>query len=559
MPVVSSAFQHTLGGIGGSTNLDDYAVDHDYVFVVGDDPFTGTVASAEPVEIASDVDDGILGTWFSDLYYHRIWLIEKHTDLGNLLADQERTIEVWNAHFTDKTISQFDVTGDIEVDGLASVTLNPLESTLYTVSIPLVGAPTLEATIVWTFADAEKATFTATIVGTRVIPFALRHNWASPVLEQISFKTDVLGAISGKEQRIGLMSDPRRRVEMTYLTLTALDRAYLENVLYGWQGRSYALPLWSDVTRIRAATTEGATVFDVDTTTRDFDIGGLLFVTNGVHHDTLEIIDLDEDSVTTKTGALNTYNEGAKIAPARLAVLESKFDLSRLTNQIEDVRLAWALLADQVSTNRRVSYTPVTYRDVEVYNVSNDYSEAIGITQTIAEEMSDNGTGIFRKLSIGDQYPRRTYPFRELKSRDQLGQFIEWVYRRKGKLNPFWFVERVPSFFLHADATDTDTTFVVKTGGYTQFSFPSQARRDIAILTSAGWRYRRITGSALNGDGTETITLDTSLGVDLIASDNPMMSFLKFVRLEQDLIELSYESAGVIKTATSFIDLLTNN
>ena len=559
MSIVSSGVQHALADINGSTDLDNYAIDSATIFDIATDPVVGAVAAIGVVTTISDEAEGCLESGFSDLYYHRIWVIEKYNDLGNLVADQARMVELWNAYFADKTFTGYEINGDILVDGLASGTLNPLQSVLYDVSIPLVGAPSLEASVVWTFTDAESPTFTSSFVGQRVIPFVLRHNWVAPVLEQINFRTDVLGAISGKEQRLGLITHPRRRFEMSYLTLTALERAYLENTLFGWQGRTYAVPLWSDVTVLRSSAAEGTTVFDIDTVSRDFDIGGLLFITNGTTHDTLEIANVTAGTITTRTPSLNAYNKGSRVAPARLGTLESKVDLSRITNHIESIRLAWALQSDQISSNRRAAYTPVTYRDVEVFNISNDYSEDIGITQEVAEDISDNGTGLIRKKSIGDQSPRRTYPFRELRSRDELPQFIEWVYRRKGKLNPFWFVERTPSFFLQTDALSTDTTFVVKTGGYTQFAFQSAARRDIAIKTTAGWKYRRITGATLNEDGTETITLDSSLGVGLSAATEPMMCFLKFVRLSQDTVELSYESAGAIKTATSFADLLTNN
>jgi hypothetical protein len=548
--------QQNLSEINASANLDNYAIDNVYVFARASSPMVGGVSEIIAGVIA-DAHDGVRETAFSDLWYNRIHIIERHLNLGNLTANQTRTVEVWNAYFTNKTLDSYDNTGDIIVTGFASGVFNAIESKLYEVEVGIIGAPTIDAIITWHFLGIGDRT--GTVTGQRVIPFVLRHNWAAPVLEQIAFKTDVLTAQSGKEQRIGLITDPRRRVEMSYLTLTALERAYLENALFGWQGRAYAVPLWADSTRTRAAVVEGGNVFDVDTVTRDFDIGGLLFVTDGTNYDTLEIADLDDDTITTVTGSLNAYSAGVKIVPARLAVLESKVDLSRLTNQIEDIRLPWMLLTDQVSTNRRVAYTPVTYRGIEVFNISNDYSDALSVAQNIAEDTVDNDTGILRKMSIGDQSPRRTYPFRELRTRADLGQFIEWIYQRKGKLNPFWFVERVPSFFLQADVLSTDTTFVVKTGGYTQFSFAYASRRDIAIRTTTGWKYRRITGAVVNPDGTETITLDSNLGVDLIAAQNPMMSFLKFVRLDQDMVELSYETNGIVKTATAFTDLLTNN
>jgi hypothetical protein len=53
-------------------------------------------------------------------------------------------------------------------------------------------------------------------------------------------------------------------------------------------------------------------------------------------------------------------------------------------------------------------------------------------------------------------------------------------------------------------------------------------------------------------------SLDAVLGVAINAADNPLISYLKCVRLNQDTVELSYITADAISTSTSFIDVLTN-
>jgi hypothetical protein len=555
--ISSSAQLQGLADIGSSTNLDNLTHDISYHEELMASPqLAGVLSGDDIIDVISADHIGVRSTGYSDIYYYRIWIIERNTQLGNVTARQFRTIEVWNAYFEPQELLSYDNTGDIIVDGFEAGTFNPLQSRLYSVEIPLEGTPTIDAIITWVFETLGDRV--GTVQGQRIIPFTLRHNWEEKVLEQISYKTEVLIGMSGKEQRIGQRDTARRRLEMSYLTLTPLERSYLENVLYGWQGRRYAVPVWSDVTPLRTAVTTGGSTFDVDTVTRDFEVGSLLFVTDGVNHDTLEITAVTADLVTTDSGSLNDYAVGAKVVPARLGMLESTLGLSRITNELESITLAWAIGANEPSTNRLVDYTPELYRGIEVYNLSNDYSDSIGIEQELRQDILDNSIGTFNTYGI-DPFPRRTYPFKELRTRDDLGEFFQWIENRKGSLNPFWFTERVPSFFLQEDILSSDTTLIVKTGGYTAQSFDSVARRDIAIKTSDGWKYRRITGSVMGEDGNETITLDTSLGVDLTVAENPLMSYLKFVRLAQDSVELIYESTGVVTTASSFIDLLTNN
>lgn len=547
--------QQLLAEINGSTDLDGYAIDAAYIFDRASSSIFGVASSAGAIDFVSGSFDGIRESSFSDIFYNRIWIIEKHTDLGNITQAQTRTIEVWNAFFETQTLTDFTFDSDIVVTGLASGDFAPLHSEIYSVFIPISGSPNIAASITWDFDPA--GAFVGTVAGQRIIPFTLRHNWTEKVLEQVTFLTDVLGALSGKEQRIGIRRLPRRRFEMSYMTLTPLERSYLENVTFGWQGRKYAVPLWSDVTSLRSPVSEGDSVFDVDTFTRDFDIGAFLFITDGEKYDTLEISGVTADSVTTATPSANSYGLGARVVPARLGTLDSKIDFARVTNQIDTTTLAWSLTADQESVNRLDSYEPETYRGSELYNVSNDYTNTINVEQNFRTDVMDANNGAFG-IYPSDPFPRRTYPFSSLLIRSELGRFLQFMYNRLGRLNPFWFVERVPSFFLQTSVLADDLTLVVTTGGYTLQSFDSPSRRDIAILTTAGWKYRRITGSVLNDDGTETITIDSNLGVAVDASTDPMISYLKFVRLDQDLFELSYTSTGAISTATAFTDLLTN-
>lgn len=554
--IASGGFSHDPADINSVVHLTQYQIDLAYFIALASAGLFGTSVTIV-VAISSNEDAGAYASGLSDFFYHRIWVIPKHIDLGNITANQEREVELWNAHFTSKELDEYTVDGDITVDGFASGVMPPLESEIYIVTITLAGAPTLDATITYFFLDAEVESIEATFFGRRVIPFGLRHNWIDPVLEQISFKTDVLLPESGREQRIGLRQVPRRRIELSYLTLTPQERAYMENFLYGWQARSYAVPLWQDKTTLRTEALAGTLVFDVDTTTRDFEPGGLVYITDNANTDTLEIESVTDDSITTVTPSLFDHPEHAKVVPARVGMLDSRFTHARHTTHHDSVRLSWNLLADQDSTTRRETYEPELYRGVEVYNISNDYSSDLTIDQAMAEQMLDAEIGIFNKYSDAP-YPRRSYPFNNLITREELPQFIEWIYNRRGQLKPFWFVERTPAFFLQADSSADDENLNIKGFGYNDFVNDSEARRDVAILTSAGWKYRRISVSDVDEDGTETITLDSALGVALTVAEEPLICYLKFVRLASDTVELSYETTDAIKTAMSFIDLQTN-
>jgi hypothetical protein len=208
--------------------------------------------------------------------------------------------------------------------------------------------------------------------------------------------------------------------------------------------------------------------------------------------------------------------------------------------------------------NRRQAYTPELYRGIEVFNVGNDYADTINVDQEIRESFNDNNTGLFEKVSI-EPFARRTYPHKQLLTRDELGRFIEFIYQRQGRLTPVWFCERVRAFKLAETALATSEGITVEGNNYSRYTSLAESRKDIAIKSGDTWVYRRINSVLDNGDGTDTLFLDDAIGVDLLVEDNPYISFLKYVRQAQDLTELSFETTGVIRTATSFTDLLTTN
>lgn len=548
----TSSFPHDIDAIGGSVNLEQYAIDGTNAFIASSN-LAGAVTSIGVREVTHTGRTGHKQTSYGDLYYNTIWVIAERTNISNMTTHQVIDIFVWNAYFVPNDLNGISVSGDdsgLTLNGTASGTFGGLEYETYTLTAGLDGAPVFDVTYTWDFdTDDVPVNFT----GRRVVPFILRHNWQAPINEQVSFKTDVLQPLSGKEQRRGLRKIPRRRIEMSYYTMSAAERSYLENLLYGWHKRPFLVPIWSDKTKLTSAITAGEITFFLDTTCKDFDIGGFIYLGD----DALEIESITDTSVTVSSPALNSYARGATVAPAKPCVMESSLRLDRITNHVDHINVAWLVDTATDSVNRRKAYTIPTYRGLEVYDRSNDYSQAISLDQDLREHIFDAEVGLRGRSEI-EEFPRRRYSFRNLMTRSELGEFLEWFHLREGQLTPFWFNERTPAFTLVADVAFNAVTMIVEDVGYTTLINTANPRQDIAIKIAGTWYYRRITGAVDNGDGTETLTIDSQLGVDILAATNPLISYLKCVRLAQDSVDLSYVTTDAVQGATSFIDLLTN-
>jgi hypothetical protein len=541
-----------------SDNLEGYLAEYNTEHL-GSSQISGDVTDNLPVDFETDDKTGNFTRSVKDNYYYRIWIIPRTINLGRILSEQSVPIEVWNSFFESRDFGPIAVIGNddgLTLTGDDSGTYNYLESRPYELTAADVGAQSYDVQYDWDFAgDGDTASFLH-VLGQRLLAFALRHNWSSPVLEQLSFRTDVLSGISGREQRIKLRQTPRRRVEMTYLTLDAEEKAYLEQITQG-QNEVFAIPLWHDVStlQVQPKAGPGATNFQCDTSGRDYEIGGMAFLQNGDSYEILTIDTFDDTGFVTTEGAANEYPAGSRVCPARFGIIEDKFSLSRHTTHHEAVRIPWLLDPNSERSNQFTSYVPDTYLGIEIYDEQNDYSQEHEIEQTTVRELMDNEVGALR-IMAGEAYPKRDYPFSKLIDRDEFGLFLQWFYNRSGKYEPFWWLDYTPAFHIREGLAFDSIFLTVKTNDYVSSAFGNEMRRDIAIDTSSGWIYRHIDDAADNGDGTTTLTLDTPPGVPITVDEDPLICFLRKVRLDTDMAEIIYETNEVIRTAVRFKDVI---
>lgn len=130
-----------------------------------------------------------------------------------------------------------------------------------------------------------------------------------------------------------------------------------------------------------------------------------------------------------------------------------------------------------------------------------------------------------------------------LQGRTAIAAFRSWLAARAGRLTAFW----MPSF--HSDLKVVspigafDSPITVENRAYAANVPGAVGRRDILIVTSAGDRfYRRITGSTALTDTTESLALESAIGVPVLPEEIRQVSFLRLVRLESDAVEIAHQT-----------------
>ena len=536
-----------------TSNFDDYDADYypfkdlDGALCPGAAPRTVNL----PVSQQANAQTGILGGSFGRQdWYDRIHLIPGVIALGNLVAAQQRTFEVWNAFFVNKTLSSVTPTND---DGLTltqpdapPTTFGPLESRIYTLSVSLSGPPTINASYVFAFPAQSPRLI---VTGGRVIGLAFRPNWREPVVERLIWLTDVIRRRNGSEQRITLRSIPRREFEYV-VTLTGTAAARFDAAVWGWQARVFALPIWTDPTVLTIALGAGSTGVSTPTALRDYAAGSLAaLVVDGYEHEIVEVASVSSGAITLTRPTTQTWPAGTRLYPARLARMTSPVRITRPTAAVVEARINLQIEPLQPLAGI-TGPAPATYLSSDVYLTPPNRIEPLDDDITRELEIVDAQTGPW---FVDDPEGRpdivRSYRWL-LRDRAAISAHKAWLTARAGRYKAAWVPTFARDMELAVAAVSNTTTLIIEDINYRNFYAMADGRRDIAVrLPSGAWALRRIVGVSVAVAGQEQIQINASLGEG--APIGTWICFLGLHRLDTDRLEIAWHNTDVAEAAAN--------
>lgn len=499
----------------------------------------------------------IADTSFDDWYY-RIHIIPTQFALGNLVGNQQRSVQVWNAYFEPVTLEDFTV---LNGDGILvtepvnpPAEVKPLKLLTYQFEITTDGPPVIDATAVWTIDGVEH---TVPFTGRRIVVFPFAPNWSSPVEETLEWLTSMETTYTGKEQIWEIRSKPRRLLEYN-LRIFKDDVNRFDNVLFGWTARMFAVPLWQEKARLGAPTTAGDTSITVqDATNRTFEAGALGLIFNGVTD--YEIVEFSSSSSSSGVVDLarpieRNWPAETLLFPMMVAMPEANIPTTRQSDEHLDARVRFTVSPADNYIRLPTVAPPVTYRGVELYTGETNWIAALGYNIEARQDLVDEETGVFRLIRKAT-YPLIQRGFRwMLKTREDAERLREFFGRRRGRLKPVWIPSGTRDFRLIEDATSAATTIYVEPNDYGTFVNMHAARRDIVIILRDGTRLpRRILSYGLETETRAALILDSALGVGITLDSVKRISYLGFYRLAADQVTLSWRTSEVMVVETNFV------
>ncbi len=544
--------------------------DFDMKAIIATGVQTGTGFTSDPVTTGIvDTVNGQMLRDFADLWYNRFRIIPNRINVGNLTSQQIRPIELFNGYFTAINVTALDSSGlsGIDFDITVPLAFAPLESQHKNLTINTTGALDFNGYFELTV-DDSKELYYLYVTGKRVLALPFKHNWSNKITERLAWLNSSSKSLDGIEQIIMLRDAPRRTLDYDFLlasnTISAARlRALFASLMHGWQARIFAVPIWSDATRLSVMAVAGNNQVFLDTAYFDYDAGTYVMLwKDEEHYELLEIDEVFSDHVTTTVNLTNTWQAGITIVmPARLAVVSPNIQGVKHTVDIDSVPVTCEILPEYTSSNRVVASAPVTYRSLPVLLTKNNYaaSQDFSIQRRITR--ADSQLGLFSIEGV-QPAPDSTNSFAFLfANHAQLANYYSWLDDRKGRYKAFWFATWSRDMELSTAVGAADTSIIIKSIGYSSLYFiddaPAYNRRDIMIrLKNGTYFFRRITGAEFDEDtNTDVIDISSALGQIVSLSDIDRISFLIPSALKADAIEIVYESGNVAQSQVQIVDL----
>lgn len=488
-------------------------------------------------------------------YYFRVYLQPQRLDVGNLVSDQVRQVAVWNA-FPDRsvTLEQLDLVGGegVEVSGAESpVLFRPLQDRSWELTIGTSGPPILDASLNFVFTGLYE--IPVAIVGRRLQAWPLPADWGGQVAEHLDWLTDVQQAVDGSEDREPLREAPRRAWEFD-LVEGRRERRIIENMVYDWKARVWAMPVMTDISLLADALQIDSGEVPVATAGLDFVAGGLAMLWRDVA--SFELVEIDQvlaDRLVLARPTLSAWPRGTRLYPCRTA---------RLTDAP-----VWRRKSDQVITSRvrfqaaepcdwPAVAPPTTYLGRPVLDWRTDEGEDPTASSPRQEVVIDGDIGL---VAVDDEtglaWPTQSHA-RVLHGRAQRAQHRSFLYWCQGRYREFWVPTWADDIELSGPVNGGSSTLFVVRSGIAEHLRQQPGRRHLRIeLKSGTVIYRQVMTSAAVDAEREQLLLNSPVGVAIQPQQVRQICWMALKRQASDHAEIAHlaDTAGVARVRTSFI------
>lgn len=521
---------------------------------------TGGIGVVPLIRVAVAVPSRALGLSaahsYMDDFYYRVYLTPSSLDLGQITTAQQRSIEVWNA-WPDQALTLNNVQA-ANAEGIAvtapggyPITFLPLQSRTWQVSVTPNGPGIVNATLSWLFADASHDV-TLAITGNRLTAWTILPDWSNGITETLAWLTDVGESVNGSQARTPLRGDPRRQWEAGYIAY-GTDRQLAESLLYGAAARNYVVPVWWDGDVLTATLGAGAASIPLPTAGRDYAVGAqVLLWGSATNYELVEVAGTAANAVTLANPTVNIWPAGTRVWPCRTAALTDTPQITRKNDRLIESTIRfearepcdWTAIAPATIY---AGYPVLEQRPNEADDLSAQYArKLVTLDNQIALPDVDDFSGL--------AWPTQSHAWL-LQGRPDQSAHRSLLYWLAGRAQPVWIPSWQDDVTLTGPVASNATTLNVAWAGIARYLTLSPGRRRLRIeLTDGTVLYRAVTAAAEVGQQSESLALDSALGVAIDPAAVRAISWMMLATLAGDSVEIHHvtDGDGITQCVVSF-------
>lgn len=377
----------------------------------------------------------------------------------------------------------------------------------------------------------------------QVWPFT--PNWTDPVVERLSWLTDVQQSETGAELRRAIRLAPRRTLSCKSL-LQGADRTMFNHLAYVRGAEEFYVPIWPDVQQIPQPVFANTLTLPCRTEGFDFVAGGMALML-GDSADAMELLQVDQvepERLALKRPTTKLWPAGTRLYPVRLGFFAELPAVQRKTDTLITAEVSFTLVDPSDLPGLLPSSS---YRGLPVFTQRPDETEDLSAGFERLAITLDNQVGRPLRTDRGHGFILQQHKLK-LYGRGEQSGFRGLLYWLRGRQRSLW----VPSFGMDlVPLGQVGNVLEVSFTGYGEHSPLVAGRRDIFVeLVDGSFACSRITSTAQGRPGTELLELDAPLPTQSVA-DIHRISFMSLARLADDDVEIEHQTdADGLATAT---------
>jgi len=496
---------------------------------------------------------------FFGTYYNRVYAIPRSLALVDPDNGDPNTFYLWNASFETVELTDIAASGNTGLTLSFDVGLVLDEMVLGEVAVIVTPAAPVaaDADYSFTFDNGFVAPFFVSLLRTNLLLLAPEV----PVNQTLEWKTNILTARDGTEQRFGVRQLARESLSYKFIYESTDQEREVYAQFFAKGGEVFSVPIWHDPIRLMEAATAGATQVKIDTARYDVGADDQLYI----EHDDgsyeivrVEAVQFDGTTISLYTALLADVPTTRRIYRVTTVYLPSRPTLRRGAYQhLEttlDLRLTTArelYTGDAVAVeigqttqlrDRVISSTVYTLGGVPIMHGRPLVEGTVDESFDWNYEVLDYETGVFDQTTPLDKaavtYERMfyaRYPYQKF--------FYNYAMdHMHGQRRPVW----LPTWQQELNGRVTSaigTTVIIGDERYFD-DFPADSsHRGLWFRWTQGWLARRVVAVAKDGEGNTVVEIEPALPLDFPASPPYQVGFLVLARLGSDEVQIEHRAA----------------